>query len=157
MAKKYDIEGFRRQLMLIADKKKLGKSIMTPLRKGQRDIAGQLISHYWSHRLGRIIWEWRKDAFGIKSGPMVFTKKRYRTRWSGSENAYIAPIHVEGMAALIEQGGRLRKHVIFGRAERKPGVIVSRKPALNRILDREWPRITDEIAKSFSSFIERTL
>jgi hypothetical protein len=157
MAKKYDIEGFRKQLLKIVDKKKLGKAVMTPLRKGQRDIAGEVISHYWQHKLGRIIWEWRKEAFGVKSGPIVFTRKKYRTRWSSSQEAYIAQIHVEGMAALIQQGGKLRKHVIFGKAERTPGVIVSRKPALIRIRDQKWPGIVRDVEISFAKFVDRTL
>jgi hypothetical protein len=162
MATKRTIEEFRLRLNKIVDKKKLGKAVMDPLRKGQRKIAGEAIGAYWQHNLGRIIWEWRKRAFGIRSGPMVLTKKRYRTRYSASQESYIAPLQVAGLAYKVEHGGRLEVHKVFGgairgRAEFKPGVIVSRRPTIHGIIDREWPRIVDDAETSFYKFVERTL
>lgn len=80
-----------------------------------------------------------------------------RTRWSQTQTAYIAPIHVRGIAAKIEEGGNLDKHSIFGRAERVPGVVVSRRSILNRIVESNFPRIVDDVSKSFNKFVERTL
>lgn len=162
MAKKYTVEEFRQRLMQIADPKKLGKSVMTPLRKGQRDIGYELKSAYWQHRLGGKIWKWRQDKFGVKGGPVVRTRKKQRTRWSASERAYIAKIEVSGLAAKIEEGGRLEKHkfwnVIGGRSDfRQPGVIVARKSILDRMIDSFWPGIANNVQRSFNDFIERTL
>jgi hypothetical protein len=163
MAKKYDIEGYRKALMSIADPKKLGKSVMTPLRKGQRDLGRYLKWHYWQHSLGSKVWIWRnKQPWGKKykgAGPVVRTRKRQRTRWSASQQAYIAPIFVSGLAAKIEMGGqRLRKHVMWGRdSDVRKGVMVSRKPAMDRVIAREWPKIVINIEQSYRKFIERTL
>ena len=146
-------------MMSIADPKKLGKSVMTPLRKGQRDIGYELKSYYWQHRLGGKIWKWRQEKFGVKGGPVVHTRKKQRTRWSASEQAYIAKIEVSGLAAKIEMGGRLERHEMWGRASlaRTPGLMVSRKAILDRMIDSFWPRIADNVQKSFNKFIERTL
>ena len=159
MAKKYTIEQFRQQLMQIADPKRMGKSIMTPLRKGQRDIGKALKWAYWQHNLGGKVWEWRQKAFGIKGGPVVRTRKRQRTRWSASEQAYIAKIEVAGLAAKIEMGGRLEIHKMWGRKSdaRTPGVMVSRRPVLDRMIQAYWPGTLDNVQKSFNRFIERTL
>jgi hypothetical protein len=170
MARAYTVDGFRIKLQGIADRNRLGRAVMRPLRKGQRKIALELIRHYWKHKLARIIWEWRKGlgthtsarsgatfVMVQKSGPMVFTKKRHRTRWSHSQKAYIAPIHVEGLAALVEAGGYLEKHVIFGRAERRPGLMVRRSPAISRITEREWPGIVRDAEDSFAKFVDRIL
>ncbi len=159
MAKKYDIEGYRKALMSIADPKKLGKSVMTPLRKGQRDIGYELKKHYWSHKLGGKIWKWRQEKFGVRGGPVIRVRKRQRTRWSATQQAYIAPVFISGLAAKIEMGGQhLRKHVMWGRAsDVRKGVMVSRKPAMERIVGRQWPKIVGNVQISFNQFIERTL
>ena len=91
-----------------------------------------------------------------KSGPVVRTKKKYRARWSNSEGSYIAPIHVEGLAAKIEDGGRLERHVVFGKAVRA-GLVVHRRSALNRIVDEEWGGILVKVEDSFGRFVEKTL
>ena len=158
MAKKYDIEGYRKALMSIADPKKLGKSVMTPLRKGQRDIGYELKKHYWSHGLGSKVWKWRNEKWGRGGGPIVRTRKRQRTRWSATQQAYIAPVFVSGLGGKIELGGNLRKHVMWGRAsDVRKGVMVSRKPAMDRIIDREWPKIVATVQTSFGRHIEQLL
>jgi len=157
MAKKYTVEEFRQRLMAIADPKKLGKSITTPLRKGQRDIGYELKKHYWNHKLGRIVWDWRTTKFGVRSGPVIKTRKKYDTRWSNSERAYVAKVLISGLAAKIEEGGRLEVHKMWGKAERRPGVMVSRSSAKDRIIDQQWPGIIAAIEESFGRFIEKTL
>ena len=160
MAKKYDIEGYRKALMSIADPKKLGKSVMTPLRKGQRDMGRYLKWHYWQHPLASKVWKWRNKKWSKYkgAGPVIKVRKRQRTRWSPSQQAYIAPIFISGLAAKTEEGGNLRKHVMWGRAsDVRKGVMVSRKPAKDRVIDREWPKLVVNIEQSYRKFIERTL
>jgi len=167
MAKKYTVEEFRQRLMVIADPRRMGSAITKPLRFGQREIGKALKWAYWQHKLGGKMWEWRQKAFGIKGGPVVRTLKKQRTRWSDSERAYVAKIAVAGLAAKIEAGvatdrnkygGNLEKHKMWGRKEfKQPGVIVSRRPVLDRMIEAYWPGTVNEVQKSFNKAIERIL
>jgi len=59
------------------------------------------------------------------------------------------------MTAKIESGGRLRRHSFWGRSDRKPGVVVPRRPVFDRVIKRQWGRTVDEISKSFWKFVDR--
>jgi hypothetical protein len=62
------------------------------------------------------------------------------------------------MAAMMETGGgRLRRHVIFGRGERE-GQRVPRMPVFDRVVERKlWDRNVDDISESFWRFVDRTV
>lgn len=150
MARKYSILQFADKLEVL--RKNLDKAILPPLRKGQRDIQKSLKEHYWRHPLGKKIWNWRKEKFlQPKSGPVV---NRKRARYSHTNEAFIAQIDVEGLAATIEHGGRLRRHNIFGRAIRKPGAVVSRRSGLDNIIDRRFGKIVDDASRAFASYVD---
>ena len=153
MARKYTILQYADQLEVL--RKNLDKAILPPLRKGQRDIVKALKENYWKHPLGEKIWNWRKEKFlQPKSGPVV---RRKRARYSHTNQAYIAQVDVEGLAATIESGGRLRRHNVFGRAIIKPGAVVSRRSALDNIVDRRFPQVVDDASKAFGELVDDLL
>jgi hypothetical protein len=155
MARKYTILQFADRLDVM--RKGLEKAILPPLRKGQRDIVKALKEHYWRHDLAAKVWRWRRDKFlQPRSGPVVNRRaSSLRARWSHSQAAYIAMIEVEGLAAKVEAGGRLRRHSIFGRSVRTPGAVVSRRPALDNITDRRFDQVVDDAQGSFNDFVDR--
>ncbi len=159
MAKKLTILQFADRLELMA--KGLNKAVLPPFRENLKVMQRALYKHYWSNRFGARIWKWRQDKFGVKGGPSVklgTRKRRSYARWSASNSAWIAQIRISGMAAMMETGGgRLRRHVIFGRAVRG-GQQVPKDPFYDRIVEKEqWPRTIDDVSKSFWKFVERTL
>ncbi len=160
MAKSYTPEQFAERLARIADPKKLGSSITKPFRKHQKTIRAALIAEYWKHPLGSKIWKWRQDAFGVRGGPAVKLgtgRRPHYPRWSHTSQAYVAPITVTGMAAEIEEGGHLRRHVFWGRGSRSPGAVLSRMAVFDQVVDKEWERCVNDMSDSFWKFVERTL
>ncbi len=158
MAKKLTILQFADRLEVM--KKGLNKAVLPPFRKNLKLMQRALYAEYWTNRFGARIWKWRQDKFGVKGGPSVklgSRKRRSYARWSASNQAYIAQINIAGLAAKIEQGGKLRRHVIFGRAVRS-GLPVPRNPHFDRVVENKlWPKTVDDISKSFWKFVERTL
>jgi hypothetical protein len=158
MAKKYTILQFADRLEKIATPKQLNKAILPPFRKGLKIMQRALYAEYWSNRFGARIWRWQINKFG-KGGPSVKLGSRRRrsyARWSSSESAYVGRIIVSGMAAKMEEGGNLRRHVPYGREElaRSPGLPVPRSPTFERVVERT---LWGYIAESFGRFVERTL
>jgi hypothetical protein len=164
MATKLTILQFTDRLEKIATPRQLNKAILPPFRKGLKVMQQALAAEYWSNVFGRRIWEWQRDAKGDrKAGPSLKlgTRKRRRyARWSQSEGAYIGKIHILGLAAKMELGGRLRRHVPYGREERaySPGLHVPMSPKYASVVENKlWDRTVDDISDSFGKFVERTL
>lgn len=141
--------------------KDLNKAVAKPFRDYMKLFQRALASEYWSVPFGKRIWEWQKnvkrDKKGAPSVKIGGRRRRHYARWSQSNEAFIATVWVFGLAAKIEEGGRLRRHDIFGRAERKPGVMVPRKPVLDRIHRKLADKAIGELSDSFAKFVERTL
>jgi hypothetical protein len=157
MARTYTLPGFAEQLKKLS--KDLGKAVLPPMRKHQKAIRGRLIAAYWDVPFGERIWEWRRRKFSVQGGPAVKLgtgRRPKNARWSRSEEAFIAPITVSGMAAKMEEGGRLRRHVLWGRqSDIRAGLPVPRKAVMDRIIDDGWDRAVKEISKSYRQFVDR--
>lgn len=140
--------------------KGLNKAILPPFRKNLKIMQRALYAEYWSNKFGARIWEWRQNKFNLKGGPSVklgSRKRRSYARWSQSNQAYIAQINVSGMAAKMETGGSLRRHVVFGRSV-LPGQKVPRHQVFDRVVENKlWPTTVDDISESFWKFVEQTL
>ncbi len=154
----YTILQYRDRLKKLT--KDLNKAIKPPFRKGQKLMRDELIDEYWDSEFGERIWEWRKRKWGAEGGPAVKLGKGRKPkypRWSASNQAYVAPINVTGLAAKIESGGgRLERHEFWGRSSRRPGVVVPRRPVFDRVIDKQWDRTVDDISKAFWQFVDRT-
>jgi hypothetical protein len=165
------------RLEKIAKVKELNRAILPPFRKNLKIMQRALFAEYWSNRFGARIWRWTTKKFawttsgrsggsvftGRKSGPAVklgTRKRRQYARWSHTQGAYIAQINIEGLAAKMELGGRLRRHVPYGResAAYKPGLRVPTNRKFDRVVEQKlWPRTVEDISRDFWKFIERTL
>jgi hypothetical protein len=163
MAAKLTILQFADRLEKIATPKQLNKAILPPFRKGLKVMQKALYAEYWSNKFGARIWKWRQDKFSRKGGPSVklgTRRRRSYARWSQSNQAYIAQIVISGLAAKMEEGGRLRRHVPYGResAAYSPGLSVPANRNFDKVVERKlWGKTVDDIAVSFGKFVERTL
>ncbi len=161
MAKKYTVLQFADRLEKLG--KNLNKAILPPFRKNLKVMQRALFAEYWKSPFAARIWNWRQEKFSKKGGPSVklgTRRTRRYARWSASESAYVAQINVSGLAAKLEHGGRLRRHVLWGRKGdiRTPGVPVPRMPIFDRLIEGKlWPRTVDDISKDFWKFVEREL
>lgn len=159
MASKLTVLQYADRLNTIA--KGLNKAVLPPFRKNLKIMQKALYKHYWSNKFGARIWKWRQEKFNLTGGPSVklgTRRRRAYARWSASNSAWIAQINIGGMAAMMETGGgRLRRHVIFGRAVRE-GQQVPKSSFYNRVVEREqWPRTVNDISESFWKYVDRTL
>jgi hypothetical protein len=161
MAKKTTLPEFQANLQKMA--KDLGKAIRKPFREHQIKLRNTLYGEYWKHPLASKIWRWRRAKWNAKGGPSVKLgpgrRPRY-PRWSQSNQAWIAPIDVWGLAAKVEKGGRLNRSTKGGdrrSAGAGLGTKIRRRPVFNRIVDREFDLTVRDVAESFGAFVERTL
>ncbi len=159
MAKKYTLDQYSGRIEMLV--KGLGKVVKPPFRKNLKLMQRALMGEYWKVPFAARIWKWRQRKWNLKGGPSVklgSTRRRSYARWSSSEKAWQGRIIVSGMAAKMETGGgRLRRHVIFGRAERE-GRRIPHKPAYERVVTNKlWDKNVNDIRKSYWDFIERTI
>ena len=158
MSRNYTILQYRDQLKVL--KKDLNKAVQKPFRKWQKTIQSALIAEYFESDFGEMIWKWRQDAFSARGGPAVKLgsgRTRKLARYSTSEGAWVAPIVVRGLAAKIEEGGRLERHVFWGRGSKSPGVVVPRRPVLDRVLNKNFDKAVNDVSKSFWRFVDGTV
>ncbi len=160
MARSYTIFQYAEQLQQLRSAKRgMNKAIRTPLKKWQKIMQRALIDEYAQSEFGERIWEWRRRKFGVEGGPAVKLGPRYKRpkypRWSASEQAYIAPLWVYGLAAQIERGGTLRRHVFWGRGSRKPGVVVPRRPVFDRVYDKLAMLAIRETGDAFYDYVKK--
>ena len=158
MARAYTILQYRDRLKVL--KKDLNRAIQKPFRKGQKTMQSALMAEYWKSDFGARIWKWRQRKFGVKGGPSVKLgggRRRKLARWSGSEGAWVAPITVKGMAASMEDGGRLRRHVFWGRGSREPGMVVPAHRVFDRVVEKNFDKTVDEMSKGFWKFVDGTV
>lgn len=155
--------------------KGLNKAILPPFRRNLKIMQRALYAEYWESPFGERIWKWTTHKFawttssrsggsvftGRKSGPSVKLgsgRRRRYARWSASEGAYKGQINIEGMAAMMELGGRLRKHVFWGKGEREPGLAVPRHEVYERVVENKlWDRAVDDISEDFWKYVEQEL
>lgn len=170
---KYTILQFADRVERLA--KNLNKAILPPFRRDLKIMQRALYAEYWESPFGARIWKWTTHKFmwttsarsgasiltGRKSGPSVHLGKGSRrkyARWSVSQGAYIGQLNIEGMAAKMELGGRLRKHVFWNKGEREPGVGVPRHRRYEKVIENKlFPRLVDNVSKDFWKFVEREL
>jgi hypothetical protein len=161
MAKTLTILQFADRIEVMA--KGLNKAILPPFRKNLKIMQRALFAEYWSNRFGARIWKWRQGKFNRKGGPSVklgTRKRRSYARWSASESAYIARIVISGLAAKMEEGGKLRRHVPYGRESRaySPGLSVPTSPKFTRVIENKlWDKNVNDVSESFWKFVDRTL
>ncbi len=162
MAKKYTVEQFRARLEEIASPRKLSRAITPPFRKGVKIMQAALAAEYWSSRFGARIWLWQRNVKGDKKGgPSIKRgKSRQVVRWSNSNQAYVGKLFVRGLAKKIEEGGRLRRHVPYGREKLaySPGLNVPTRPIFDRLIEGKlWPITLGYIEKDFEKYVQRNL
>ncbi len=179
MAKHRTIPEFRMRLKKY--NKGIGKVVLPVMRKGQREIKKEMRREYaTSSDLARIIYSWasnKKSWQGAgRSGGSIFlgSKKvkpsinprkkarEWRAKWDGGRRAWTAGVLIVGMAAGIEEGGRLRVHKIFGGAkkgmpERRPGIRVPERAIRERIEDREWNIVVRDAGRAHWDYLNKTL
>ncbi|UCD59030.1 MAG: hypothetical protein JSV16_08015 [Candidatus Hydrogenedentota bacterium] len=159
MARQLTILQFADRIEMMA--KGLNKAVLPRFRKNLKIMQRALYAEYWENKFGARIWKWRQEKFNLKGGPSVKLgagRRRSYARWSASSSAWLAQIRISGMAAMMETGGgRLRRHVIFGKAERKPGQQVPQMPVYDRVVESKlWDKNVDDVSESFWKFVERT-
>lgn len=139
----------------------LNKIFQKPMRVNQKRLRDALISQYWQVPFGARIWQWYRDNKGVKQNPGVRLGSRRRpelARWSASMRSFIAKVTIQGVAADMELGGgRLRRHVFWGRGVREPGLEVPRSPKAERFFEKYWQWTNPEIVREFDKFAKRTL
>lgn len=163
MAKKYTVLQYADRLEKLA--KGVKKTVVPPFRRNLKIMQRALSAEYWKSPFAARIWKWQRDVKGdAKAKPSVklgSPKRRSYVRWSHSEGAFIGKIHVLGLAAKLEHGGRLRRHVFWDssrKRSRTPGLPVPRRPVFDRVVENKlWPRTVDDISKDFWKFVEREL
>jgi hypothetical protein len=161
MARTYTVLQFADRLEKLA--KNLNKAILPPFRKDLKIMQRALYAEYWKNPFAARIWKWRQDKWNKKGGPAVKLGSRRRRsygRWSASQGAYIAQINISGLAAMLEEGGRLRKHVFWGRKGdvRKPGLPVPRMPVYEHVVENKlFGTMVGHVEESFWKFVEREL
>jgi hypothetical protein len=120
-----------------------------------------LYAEYWKNPFAARIWKWRQDKWSKKGGPSVKLGARRRRsygRWSASQGAYIAQINISGLAAKLEEGGKLRRHVFWGKGSRKPGLPVPRRQIYERVVENKlFGQMVGDVEKEFWKFVEREL
>lgn len=160
---------------LVKLSKGLNKAVLPPFRKNLKIMQRALYAEYWKNKFAARIWKWTEEAFSwttsSRSGASIFTgrtsgpsvklgtrKRRSYARWSQSNSAWIAQIRISGMAAMMETGGgRLRRHVVFGRAVLK-GQLLPALPVYDRVVERKlWAKNVNDVSESFWKFVDRTL
>lgn len=156
MPKTYSILAYSERLKKM--KRELNKAIVPPFRQGQKVMRAALIAEYWREPFAERIWEWRRRKWNLKGGPSVKLgsgKRPKYPRYSQSNQAYVAPINVRGLAAKMETGGRLRRHSFWGRSSRSPGAVVPRRRVYSRLIDKQFVRTVDYVSRSFWKFVRR--
>jgi hypothetical protein len=164
MARTYTILQFTDRLEVLA--KGLNKAILPPFRGNLKIMQKALYAEYWKNPFAARIWKWRQDKWSKKGGPSVKLGTRRRRsygRWSASQGAYIAQINISGLAAMLEEGGTLRKHVFWGKGSRKPGLRkpglpVPRMPVYGRVVENKlFGTMVGHVEESFWKFVEKEL
>lgn len=134
--------------------KNLDRAIRAPIAKRQRQMRKELLVEYSQSELGQIIWQWRREAFGKRSRPLI---RNLRARWSRSQEAWVGGHDLRGLTSKIEEGGRLKRHVFWGKTHRKPGVIVPRRSALKQVYDKHEPLMLKDVAGALNEFFRKTI
>jgi hypothetical protein len=159
MARTYTILQFADRMEKLA--KNLNKAILPPFRENLKVMQRALYAEYWKSPFAARIWKWRQNKWNLKGGPAVKLGSRRRrsyARWSASQGAYTARINISGLAAMLEEGGRLRKHVFWGKGSREPGPPVPRRQVYERVIENKlFDKMVGDVEKDFWKFVEREL
>ena len=121
--------------------------------------------------LGRALWAKGKSRTGK---PKLIIKSR-SARWSRSAQAWTASIGVSGVSAMIERGGRIKRHVIkpresdgvlafqaagqtiMTRRVDHPGAMVTRRPTLQRVMAKQVRPLKAGLLTALGKFFGRVL
>lgn len=145
--------------------REIRKPAVKALRRGLTLWKGRAIDTLRSRGIGRAIW-------GTKRGGATMVVKRTRVKDSGG--VITAGLHVRGLAALQEAGGRTKPHditpkiaqrlvfegrtgTVVARRVKHPGSIVPAIPFLRPTLDRTLPEIVTEMDRAYQEALDRTV
>lgn len=170
--REFTVRTFRAQFKPM--KKELRKALRTPVSKATRAARKDVKSRILKSTFGRGIW---KGKIKDEPGRPRFMLSRSRVRRSTTLNWWVGSFKLSGMAAMIDLGGRLRRHTIKPKSASKlvfagtgglqgqtvvtrsvshPGAVVRRqnivKPALNRASRRLVPETIDGLQRVRAKF-----
>lgn len=135
------------------------KAVSNGLRRGIRAARADAVAT--GSRIGIL-----RGIFGTKPGGLRALVKTVRVARNGS--VYTAGMQVKGVAAMVEEGGRIKPHTItpknasvlafkggagFARSVQHPGAAVPKRPFIGPALQRGTGRVVDEIDKGLAAAI----
>lgn len=147
--------------------RELSRRVLAPIRKHMRFVVRDSKRDYKATTLGQALWGRGVDKYG-KTSLIV---KNIRARRSTSQGAFVAGVSVQGMAAIMEEGGRTAPHKIRPRFAKElifrgrvggivrtkevnhPGSRIDRHAVAERRFERAVLDIEREIAETMEQVI----